>query len=92
MSLAVIDTACVNGRPSAENTDLPTVARIGEIASPRIVPNDTENILSGVLTEPNPYLAFAGISLDDPFAEEVDAYIVEQRRREREEAASEADT
>lgn len=38
----------------------------------------------------NPYLAFAGRFKDDPFRDEVDAYIREQRERDREEREREA--
>lgn len=38
-------------------------------------------------SEPNPYLAAAGLFAGDSFAEEVEAYVAAERRREREEAA-----
>jgi len=42
-------------------------------------------------SEYNPYLALAGIFEDDPFADEVDAYVEAVRQRQRDEAAAEAD-
>jgi len=39
----------------------------------------------------NPYLALAGIFEDDPFMDELDAYVQEGRQRQRDEAAAEAD-
>lgn len=42
-------------------------------------------------TEQHPYLAAAGMFSHDSFAAEVEAYITAQRRREREDAALEAD-
>jgi len=44
----------------------PSIARIAEVAVPKVLPDDTETILSGILAEPNPYLAFVGMSLDSP--------------------------
>lgn len=41
--------------------------------------------------EYNPYIAFAGVFRDDPFADEVEAYWQAERQRERDEAAAEAD-
>lgn len=41
-------------------------------------------------SEPNPYLATAGLFAGDSFAEDVEAFIAAERQREREEAASEA--
>jgi len=43
------------------------------------------------ISEYNPYLALAGIFEDDPFADEVDAYVQAVRQRQRDEAAAEAD-
>jgi hypothetical protein len=40
---------------------------------------------------PNPYLAVAGAFADDPFGDEVDAFICAERQRERDAAAAEAD-
>jgi hypothetical protein len=37
---------------------------------------------------PNPYLAVAGTFADDPFADEVDAFIAAERQRERDAAAA----
>jgi len=39
----------------------------------------------------NPYVAFAGIFEDDPFAAEVEAHWMAERQRQRDEAAAEAD-
>lgn len=68
---------------------LPSIEHIAEVAVPQIVPNDTQYVLTGVLGEPNPYMAAAGVFVGDPFADEVAAYIAQERQRERDEEADE---
>ncbi len=90
MSLTIVDTSRFDGEQAADQEDGPSIARIAEVAVPRVLPDDTENILSGILDEPNPYLAFVGMSLDSPFTAEVDASIAAGRQREHADATQEA--
>lgn len=90
MSLTIIDRSRFDRGRVADQAAGPSIARIADVAVPRVLPDDTETILSGILAEPNPYLAFVGMSLDSPFAAEVDASIAAGRRRDHVEAAHEA--
>jgi len=63
--------------------------RIVESAAPNILPNSAPNLVSGLLMQPNPLMAMAGVSVDDPFAADVSARIAAERQRERDEAAQE---
>lgn len=68
--------------------DAPTVHATGSTVDQVI------NILHTALAgqpAPNPYLALADSFADDPFADEVEAFIEAERQRERDAAAAEAD-
>ncbi len=73
MSLTVVDTSRFNGGHVADQDGGPSIVHIAEVAVPKVLPDDTEIILSGILIEPNPYLAFVGMSLDSPYMAEIDA-------------------
>ena len=62
--------------------------QIVESAAPNILPNGAPNLVSGLLIQPNPLMAMAGVSVDDPFAADVSAHIAAERQREREAAVS----
>lgn len=70
--------------------DSPSIECIADVAVPQILPNDTQNVLTGILAEPNPYMAAAGIFVGGPFADADGAYVDAERQRGRDEAAGEA--
>ncbi len=90
MSLIIIDRSRFDKGQIADQVVGPSIARIAEVAVPKVLPDDTETILSGILIEPNPYLAFVGMSLDRPFNDEIDASTNAERQREHVEAVREA--
>ena len=90
MSLDIIDRSRSDDGQVADHEVCPSIVHIAQVAVPKVLPDDTENILSGILADPNPYLAFVGMSLDSPFRAEVDAFIDAERQREHDEAAREA--
>lgn len=55
MSLTVVDRSRFNGGHVADQDGGPSIVRIAEVAVPKVLPDDTEMILSGILIEPNPY-------------------------------------
>lgn len=81
MSLTIIDRSRFDKGQIADQVAGPSIARIAEVAVPKVLPDDTETILSGILAEPNPYLAFVGMSLDSPFGAEIDVSIAAERQR-----------
>ncbi len=70
MSLDTIDRSRFDGGRVVDHNACPSIVHIARVAVPKVLPDDTENILSGILAEPNPYLAFVGMSLDSPFEAE----------------------
>jgi hypothetical protein len=86
MTDSLTDTDRLDGGMARRDDDLPSIGHIAEVAVPQILPNDTQNILSGVLAEPNPYVAAAGMFVGDTFADEVAMYVEHERQRERDEA------
>lgn len=69
-----------------------SVARIARISTSNAAPDAPYGILTGRLAERHPNDVVERLFVNDSFADEVDAYVEAQRKREREEAAQEAAT
>jgi len=84
-----VESPCLNGKPEPDHDSGPSVAHLVARAPPLAPPAISNNVLVGVVRQ-DPALSTAGMFANDPFADDVDIYIAEERQRQRDEAAREA--